>query len=139
MNSSDSRVLGRSCGGRGEPAEGIRRDARLFRSLRTRGVYPGWFAAWPDKEGAARRLRSFSLVVIDGLLQAPDYARAILRTRVGATAEELDKAVSLRMDRQRILAREDPPELWAIIDEGTLRRPVGSPEIMPRPCRGRRP
>lgn len=103
----------------------------LAKSLKNhRGAYPGWFAAWPDKEAAAKRLRSFSLVVIDGLLQTDDYARAILSTKVGITPEKLDAAVDARLARQRILTREDPPELWVIIDEGALRRPVGSPEIM---------
>lgn len=102
----------------------------LGEALKKNAFYPGWFAGWPDKEAAARRLRSFSLVVIDGLLQTEDYARAILRPRVGGTPEELDKAVKGRLVRQRILDREHPPELWAIIDEGALRRTVGSPEIM---------
>lgn len=102
----------------------------LADALKKNAVYPGWFAAWPDKETVARRLRSFELAVVPGLLQTEDYARAILSTRIGITAEELDEAVKGRLVRQRILAREHPPELWAVIDEGVLRRTVGSPEIM---------
>jgi transcriptional regulator with XRE-family HTH domain len=95
-----------------------------------RRVYPGWFAGWPDKEGQARRLRSFEPLVVPGLLQTEAYARAILSTRMGATREELDEAVAGRMERQRILEREHPPELWVILDEAVLRRPVGGPEVM---------
>jgi transcriptional regulator with XRE-family HTH domain len=95
-----------------------------------RGAYPGWFAGWPDREAHARRLRSFELIVIPGLLQTERYARAILATRVGMTGDELDAAVTARMERQQILDREQPPELWAIIDEAALRRPVGAPEVM---------
>ena len=95
-----------------------------------RRAYPGWFAAWPDKEAQARRLRSFELVVVPGLLQAEDYARAVLSTRVGATEDEIDEAVAARLARQKILDREHPPELWAILDEGVLRRPVGGLEVI---------
>jgi len=83
-----------------------------------RRAYPGWFAAWPDKEAQARRLRSFELVVVPGLLQTEDYARAVLSTRVGATEDEIDETVAARLARQQILERHEPPELWAILDEG---------------------
>lgn len=95
-----------------------------------RSAYPGWFAQWPDKEAAARRLRSYQPSVVPGLLQTEAYARAILSTRVGLTAEELNESVTGRMERQRILDRESPPELWVILDEAVLRRPVGGPEVM---------
>jgi transcriptional regulator with XRE-family HTH domain len=93
-------------------------------------AYPGWFQAWPDHESHARRLRSFQLVVVPGLLQTERYARAVLSTRVGATVEELEEAVAARLGRQDILGREHPPELWVLLDEAVLRRPVGGPAIM---------
>jgi len=95
-----------------------------------RRAYPGWFAGWPDKEAQARRLRSFELVVVPGLLQTEGYARAVLSTRVGATEDEIDEVVAARLARQQILERDQPPELWAILDEGVLRRPVGAPDVM---------
>jgi hypothetical protein len=95
-----------------------------------RRTYPGWFAGWPDKEAQARRLRSFEPLVVPGLLQTETYARAILSTRMGATREELDDAVAGRIERQPILEREHPPELWVILDEAVLRRPVGGPDVM---------
>jgi transcriptional regulator with XRE-family HTH domain len=95
-----------------------------------RRAYPGWFAGWPDKEAQARRLRWFEPLVVPGLLQTEAYARAILSTRMGATREELDEAVAGRMERQRILGRGHPPELWVILDEAVLRRPVGGPDVM---------
>jgi len=95
-----------------------------------RRAYPGWFAGWPDKEAQARRLRWFEPLVVPGLLQTEAYARAILATRMGATREELDEAVAGRMERQRVLDREHPPELWVILDEAVLRRPVGGPHVM---------
>jgi transcriptional regulator with XRE-family HTH domain len=93
-------------------------------------AYPGWFQAWPDHESHARRLRNFELVVVPGLLQTEAYARAVLCTRVGVTEEELDEAVAARLERQQILDREHPPQLWVLIDEAVLRRPVGGAQVM---------
>ncbi len=93
-------------------------------------AYPGWFQAWPDHESHARRLRSFALVVVPGLLQTDAYAHAILSTRVGATAEDVGEAVAARLERQQILDQSEPPELWVLLDEAVLRRPVDSPEVM---------
>ena len=86
-------------------------------------AYPGWFQAWPDHESHARRLRNFELVVVPGLLQTEAYARAILSTRVGATEEELDEAVAARLERQQILDREHPPELWVLHGRGGAQTP----------------
>jgi Domain of unknown function (DUF5753)/Helix-turn-helix domain len=95
-----------------------------------RRPFPGWFAEWPDKEAEATRLRNFEPLVIPGLLQTEAYARAMLSTRLDSTSEEVGQAVAARMERQRILERNQPPELSAILDEAALRRPVGGPEVM---------
>lgn len=96
----------------------------------TNGVFPGWFAGWPKKEASAVRIKSFGLEVVDGLVQTEDYARALLSVRVGLTAEKLDEDVAARIARQAILDRDNPPVFWHIIDEGSLRRQVGSRETM---------
>jgi transcriptional regulator with XRE-family HTH domain len=93
-------------------------------------AYPGWFEEWPDKEILASRLRSFEPMLIPGLLQTEAYARAILSTKVGMTAEDLDEAVAARTERQQILTMGKPPEFWGILDEAVLRRPVGTPAVM---------
>jgi transcriptional regulator with XRE-family HTH domain len=93
-------------------------------------VYPGWFQGWPDKEAEAKTLRWFEPLLVPGLLQTEDYARALLRTRVGDTEDKIEDMVAARMERQVILNRDKPPTLWAVIDEGVLRRPVGGPEVM---------
>lgn len=92
--------------------------------------YPGWFAGWLDKEARAVTLRSFEPLIVPGLLQTEDYARAILRTRVGDTEAEVEAMVQARIDRQAILTADKPPMLWVLLDEGVLRRPVGSPAVM---------
>ena len=93
-------------------------------------AYPGWFDRWPDFEAAAVALRTFELVVIPGLLQTDQYARAVLRTRIGDTDDEIDAMVEARMARQAILGKDKPPTLWAALDEGVLHRPVGGPHVM---------
>ena len=101
---------------------------QLRKSLRHR-AYPGWFHDWPDKEAAAQTLRWYEPLIVPGLLQTSDYARAVLRTRVGDSDEQINEMVAARLDRQVILDRDTPPTLWVVIDEGVLRRPVGGPAV----------
>jgi transcriptional regulator with XRE-family HTH domain len=91
--------------------------------------FPGWFAPWPDLESQAVRLKAFELSVMPGLLQTEGYARALLTGRIGFNGD-VDEAVNGRLARQTILEREDPPELFAVIDEAVLHRPVGGPGVM---------
>ena len=93
------------------------------------GVYPGWFQGWPEKEASAKRLRWFEPQYIPGLAQTERYARAVLSTKVAATEDEIEDDVAGRLERQRVLDQEKPPQFWAVLDEGTLRRQVGSREI----------
>ena len=93
-------------------------------------VFPAWFQDWAHKEAEALTLRWFEPLVVPGLLQTGDYARAIFRTRFRITAEQIDEQVAARLKRQEILAREDPPALWVILDEWVLRRPVGGRYVM---------
>jgi transcriptional regulator with XRE-family HTH domain len=103
--------------------------ARLHEHLRT-APFPSWFRPFAQHEAEATALRTFELVLVPGLLQTPEYARAVLRTRVGANEDEIDQLVAARMERQAILDRDDPPLLWVVIDEGVLRRPVGGPDVI---------
>jgi Domain of unknown function (DUF5753) len=103
---------------------GLMKEAIKNRAL------PGWFADWPRKEALARSLRWFELVAVPGLLQTEEYARAVLRTQVMATDEEVEDMVRARMERQAILAGDRPPMFWVIVDEGVLRRPVGGADVM---------
>jgi transcriptional regulator with XRE-family HTH domain len=92
--------------------------------------YPAWFQDWVASEREAQRIRLFGPVLIPGLLQTPAYARAIFATRFGATEEEIDEQVTARLKRQDVIDREDPPAVWAIVDEAALRRPVGGQRTM---------
>ncbi|GAA2472032.1 helix-turn-helix transcriptional regulator [Streptomyces longisporus] len=89
-------------------------------------VLPDWFSLYVSLEGAATIIRSYEPHFVPGLLQTEDYARAVMEAgTVGQTGPQtIDRHVSLRMARQRLLDRPDPPHLWVIMDETVLRRPV---------------
>lgn len=102
----------------------------LLKDYLKQRAYPGWFIRWPEKEAQATVLRSFELVVIPGLLQAQAYARALLANRIGSSDDDVEDILTARIERQAILDRLRPPELWVVIEETALRRPVGGPAIM---------
>jgi transcriptional regulator with XRE-family HTH domain len=89
-------------------------------------VLPDWFSLYVSLEGAARLIRSYEPHFVPGLLQTEDYARAVMEAgTVGQTEPgAIERHVTLRMTRQRLLDRDDPPHLWVIMDETVLRRPV---------------
>jgi hypothetical protein len=77
---------------------------------RLRGVpFAASFRPFQPYEAEARSLRTFEHSLIPGLLQTPDYARAVLATRPNSTPEEIDGLVAARLTRQVVLDREDPP------------------------------
>ncbi|MGH3434435.1 MAG: helix-turn-helix domain-containing protein [Thermocrispum sp.] len=89
-------------------------------------VLPPWFETYLGLEQAAKVIRCFEAQFVPGLLQTPHYARAVIELGHGdEPAHELDERLSLRMRRQQILTRNDPANLWVVIDEGALRRPIG--------------
>jgi hypothetical protein len=68
---------------------------------------------------------------VHGLFQTEDYARAVtLLGHTSAPADEIDRRVSLRLKRQDLLNGPTPPQVWSVIDEGALRRPVGGAAVM---------
>ncbi|MBT3154189.1 helix-turn-helix domain-containing protein [Streptomyces sp. CHD11] len=89
-------------------------------------VLPEWFSLYVSLEGAARIIRSYEPHFVPGLLQTEDYARAVLEagTIGNAGRDAVERHVSLRMERQRLLERSDPPHLWVLMEETVLRRPV---------------
>ncbi|WP_181766549.1 helix-turn-helix domain-containing protein [Streptomyces albidus (ex Kaewkla and Franco 2022)] len=94
-------------------------------------VVPDWFQTYLGLEQAAGVIRSYEVQFVPGLLQTPEYARAVIALgHPRATEGEIQRRVELRMLRQRILHNRQPPHLWAVIDEAALRRPVGGPEVM---------
>jgi len=103
--------------------------ARLW-PLVSRETLPGWFRPWIEIEREATSLRSFEPLIIPGLLQTPEYARTLFAAQRAGTEDGLEQLVATRMDRQLILSRENPPQLWFLLDEGALHRRVGGAKIM---------
>ncbi|WP_129305703.1 helix-turn-helix transcriptional regulator [Streptomyces sp. L2] len=96
-------------------------------------VLPDWFSLYVSLEGAARIIRSYEPHFVPGLLQTEAYARAVMTAgTIGQTGPEtIERHVSLRMERQRLLDGDDPPRLWVIMDETVLLRPVSErPEVL---------
>jgi transcriptional regulator with XRE-family HTH domain len=95
-------------------------------------VLPGWFEPYLGLEQAASLIWTYETLFVPGLLQTPDYARAVLQSGAGddAPGAETGRRTALRMQRQQILHRPDPPHVWAVIDEAALRRPVGGRVVM---------
>jgi Domain of unknown function (DUF5753)/Helix-turn-helix domain len=94
-------------------------------------ILPDWFETYLGLESAAVAIRSFEMQFVPGLFQTGDYARAV--TRLGhhvASADEIERRVGLRLKRQELLARAQPPKIWAVMDEAVLRRPVGGSPVM---------
>jgi len=94
-------------------------------------VLPEWFEPYLGLESAASVIRCFELQFVPGLFQTEDYARAVALLAPGpASGEHADQRVALRMKRQDLLVRPEPPRIWAIVDEGVLRRPLGGRAVM---------
>lgn len=94
-------------------------------------VVPAWMQTYLGAEQAASLIRCFEVQRVPALLQTPDYARASIRlAHPDASAREIDRRVTLRTTRRRILDRPSPTRLWAVIDEAALRRPVGGTRVM---------
>ncbi|WP_405143273.1 helix-turn-helix domain-containing protein [Sphaerisporangium sp. NBC_01403] len=115
------------------------RDAliNLAREARQRG----WWADYedvfrsslPDFEAGASVIRTYEALIVPGLLQTAAYAGAVWRA--GQVLDEqadhvIERHVEARLTRQKILDRESPPELLAVIDEAALARAVGGPKVM---------
>src|SRR5215469_5743802 len=98
---------------------------QLAREARRKGwwhnysrVLPQWFEAYIGLEAEAVCLRDFQSLVMPGLLQTEDYARAVLRAAPYAgRSEDIGRQVALRMQRQAILGQASPPVLWVVLSE----------------------
>lgn len=96
-----------------------------------RDVLPEWFSAFVSLEGEASVIRAYEPHYVPGLLQIPTYARAVLRAGLPhAPADEIERLVTVRIERQALLSREGAPLLWVVMDETVLRRPIGGRKVM---------
>jgi transcriptional regulator with XRE-family HTH domain len=96
-----------------------------------RDVLPNPYEVYIGLEAGAASIRNFEPVVVPGLLQTADYAREIFRNGpIELDADEVERLLEVRLARQQILARDDRPRLWAVIDEAVIHRVVGGTKVM---------
>ncbi len=89
------------------------------------------FATYVGLESAASEIRIYEVSLIPELLQTEDYARVVIRSgMMSSPSEDIERQVALRMARQPAITRDDPPKVWAVLDEAALRRQVGGPGLM---------
>jgi transcriptional regulator with XRE-family HTH domain len=96
-----------------------------------RDVLPNPYEVYIGLEAGAASIRNFEPVVVPGLLQTADYAREIFRNGpIELDRDDVERLVEVRLARQEILARDDRPRLWAVIDEAVIHRVVGGATAM---------
>ena len=94
-------------------------------------VLPTWFEPYLGLEAAAATIRSFETQFVNGLFQTEDYARAV--TGLGhktIPGDQIERRVAVRLQRQDLLRRTDPPRIWSVMDEAVLRRPIGGYPVL---------
>jgi transcriptional regulator with XRE-family HTH domain len=119
----------------GEQRESL---VQLARDSRQKGWWHAYsdtmlpqFATYLGLESAASEIRIYEVNLIPGLLQTEDYARAVIRAgMMNSPSEDVERSVALRMARQPAVTRDDPPKVWAVMDEAALRRRVGGASLM---------
>lgn len=99
----------------------------------SRSWTPPGFKDWREHEDRAAVLRDWSPSIMTGLLQTEAYARALLETSPGATGEIVAARLANRMERQRRLFTREV-QAWFVLDELSLYRCVGSPQVMAGQC-----
>ena len=93
-------------------------------------LLPNWFETYLRLEQVAKVVRTYQLQFVPGLLQTEEYARAVIGHGHSRSAEELNRRVELRLERQEMLYKPEAPHLWAVIDEAALTRPFGPVRVM---------
>jgi transcriptional regulator with XRE-family HTH domain len=124
----------------GVPAARRESLVQLARDSRQKGWWhafsdtmPPQFAAYVGLESAACEIRIYEVSLIPELLQTEDYARAVIRSgMMNSPREDVERQVALRMARQPAITRDNPPKIWALLDEAALRRQVGDAGVMRR-------
>jgi transcriptional regulator with XRE-family HTH domain len=92
---------------------------------------PAWFENYVGLENGAKSLFTYQNQLVHGLMQTEEYAEAVIRAaRPQAGADEVERQLGARATRQALLTAANPLQVWAVLDESVLRRPVGGPATM---------
>ncbi|MFD4547137.1 helix-turn-helix domain-containing protein [Streptomyces sp. NPDC058466] len=92
-----------------------------------RSQVPAWFQQVAELEARAEEICTFHTHLVHGLLQTEAYARAVLGVLNQA---DVDNRTAVRLARQRIFEKAEPPVLWSVISEAALYQEIGGPETM---------
>lgn len=96
-----------------------------------RELLPPAYRDFISLESQACQVRTLETTVVPGLLQTPDYARAVTRAALdGLPDEQVDALVEVRLARQDVLRASPPLRLSVILDEAVLHRPVGGSQVL---------
>jgi hypothetical protein len=109
----------------------------LAREAKTRGWWqvhgsgvPEWFNIYIGLEQEASTFRQYQCELIPGLMQTEAYTCELHKTGAHMSAEDIGKAVRVRMERQAMLTGPDAPDAWFIVNEGALRNVIGDEALM---------
>jgi transcriptional regulator with XRE-family HTH domain len=103
--------------------------SRMREELITNDPTPEWMGTWVDIERDANSVWWFHPLLVPGIFQTPDYARAVISTS-GRPVDNLEELVQARVERQHILSPDDGAMVVAVIDEGVLYRPLGGAKAL---------
>jgi hypothetical protein len=104
--------------------EGLNRIARI-----SHGPVKSWVAPWFETEARAHTLRYWAPVIVPGLVQTPAYARELFAA-MGHDEDKITEFVEVRLRRQAIIERPDPPDVTIVLWESVLHHQIGSRQIM---------
>ncbi|WP_019065882.1 helix-turn-helix domain-containing protein [Streptomyces hokutonensis] len=109
----------------------------LAREAKTRGWWqvhgagvPEWFNIYIGLEQDVSTFRQYQCELIPGLMQTEAYTGELHRTGAHMSAEDIARAVQVRMERQAMLTRPDSPDAWFVVNEGSLRNVIGDRALM---------
>jgi transcriptional regulator with XRE-family HTH domain len=103
-----------------------------------RDAIPGWLERLISVEASAQEIRTYEVQYVPGLLQRPEYARALMKHALPGTSVEdaerqqakRERAVRVRQTRREVLSDAGAPDYYALVDEAVLARPVGGASVM---------
>lgn len=104
--------------------EGINRIARI-----SHGPVKPWVAPWFETEAEAHTLRYWAPILVPGLVQTPAYARELFSV-MGLDEAKVEEFLAVRLGRQAIIERSDPPDISIVLWEPVLHHQIGSRQVM---------
>ncbi|MFI6049591.1 Scr1 family TA system antitoxin-like transcriptional regulator [Streptomyces violascens] len=104
---------------------------RMCEAMEQASQHAEYFRLAAELEAMASAICEYAPMIVPGLLQTPEYTRALIRASRPFTSDEsIEKSVSTRQERAQLLDGPESPEVWFIVHEVVLRAAVGGSEVM---------